>query len=185
MTVLTRSAPKDATQRSLTHTLRRMRKYWFCYVMLAGTFALLITFSYLPALSAAYHSFTVWDGFRSARWIGLENYKEIVESADIRRSALSMLVLVLWQIGCAVTVPLLAAALIYRLRSERLAAFFRLSFVLPIVVPATVSILVWRQIYDPNVGLLNEILMIFGLPPSAWLNNARTALASLMFIGFP
>jgi raffinose/stachyose/melibiose transport system permease protein len=58
-------------------------------------------------------------------------------------------------------------------------------FVLPIVVPATVGILVWRQLYDPNVGLLNEILRLVGLPPSSWLNGVSTALPSLMFIGFP
>jgi len=63
--------------------------------------------------------------------------------------------------------------------------FFRLLFVLPIVIPGVVGIMVWRQLYEPNFGLFNEILKGLGLQPLGWLNDADTALASLMFMGFP
>jgi raffinose/stachyose/melibiose transport system permease protein len=165
---------------------RRVKKYWFCYVLMLGTFALLITFSYYPAVSAIYHSFTIWDGFRPEQWVGLQNYREIFTSDVIFRKAFpNMLLLVIWQVARALIFPLIGAALIYRLRSERWAYFFRLVYVLPIVVPATVGILVWRQLYDPNVGLFNEILKALGLPTSAFLNSPKSALPSLMFIGFP
>jgi raffinose/stachyose/melibiose transport system permease protein len=147
---------------------------------------LLTTFSYYPALSAIWHSFTIWDGFRPATWNGLENYKEIFTSEDILNKAfVNMALLALWQVVRAAVFPLLGAALIYRLRNERVGYFYRLVFVLPIVVPATVSILVWQQFFDPNVGLLNDVLALFGLKGLAWLNNADTALMSLMVIGFP
>lgn len=167
-------------------TLRRMRKYWYCYVMMLGTFALLITFSYYPAFSAVWHSFTIWDGFRPAQWNGIANYQEILASdVLVGKAFVNMALLVLWQVVRAAVFPLMGAALIYRLRNEKLAYFYRLVFVLPIVVPATVSILVWRQFLDPNVGLLNDVLKLVGLPGSSWLNNASTALVSLMLIGFP
>jgi raffinose/stachyose/melibiose transport system permease protein len=167
-------------------TLRRMRKYWFCYVMLLGTFGLLFTFSYYPAFSAIYHSFTIWDGFRPPQWAGLQNYREIFASEVIFRKAFgNMLVLTLWQVVRASVFPLLGAALIYRLRSEKLAYFYRLVFVLPLVVPGVVAVLVWKQLYEPNFGLFNEILLFFGFAPSPWLNSPRTALPSLMFMGFP
>jgi raffinose/stachyose/melibiose transport system permease protein len=167
-------------------TVRRAKKYWFCYPMLAGTFALLLTFSYYPALSAIYHSFTIWDGFRPERWAGLANYREIFESDVIIGKAFrNMLILTGWQVFRSVTFPLIGAALIYRLRDEKVAYFFRLVFVLPIVVPSVVGILVWRQLYEPNIGLFNEILKLVGLKPLSWLNSPQTALPSLMFIGFP
>jgi raffinose/stachyose/melibiose transport system permease protein len=170
----------------LQRTLRQMRKYWYCYLMMTGTFVLLITFSYYPAASAILHSFTIWDGFRPAQWTGLTNYQEIFASDMLMGRAFpNMALLVLWQVVRAAVFPLLGAALIYRLRNEKLAYFYRLVFVLPIVVPGTVSILVWRQLYDPNVGLLNEILKMVGMAPSPWLNSVNTALPALMFIGFP
>lgn len=166
--------------------LRRIRRYWYCYVMIAGTFALLITFSYLPAISAIYHSFTVWDGFRPARWVGLQNYREVFTSEIIFRKAfLNMAILGLWQVFRAITFPLFGAALVYRLRDEKTAYLFRLLYVLPIVVPSVVGVLVWRQLYEPNIGLFNEILKLLHAKPLAWLNGASTAIPSLMFMGFP
>jgi raffinose/stachyose/melibiose transport system permease protein len=167
-------------------TLKRVRKYWYCYAMMLGTFSLLLVFSYYPAFSAIYHSFTIWDGFRPAQWAGLQNFQEIFTSDVIFRKAFSnMLFLTLWHVIRAATFPLLGAALIYRIRSEKTAYFFRLLFVLPLVVPGVVAILVWRQLYEPNVGLFNEILKVFGVGGLAWLNSPDTALFSLMFMGFP
>jgi raffinose/stachyose/melibiose transport system permease protein len=169
----------------LATTLRQMRKRWYCYVMMSGTLVLLITFAYYPAFSAFYHSLTIWDGYRPARWIGFQNYSEIFSTEVYRTAAQNMLILSIWQIIRAATFPLIGAALIYRIRSEKWAYFYRLLFVLPIVVPSVVAILVWRQLYEPNIGLFNEILKGLGLEPLAWLNDPKTALPSLMFMGFP
>ncbi len=169
-----------------TARLQAIRKYWYCYLMMSGTFALLLTFSYYPAFSAIYHSFTIWDGFRPEQWVGFQNYREIFASEEIFRKGFSnMAILGLWQVFRAAVFPLLGAALIYRIRSEKTAYFFRLLFVLPIVVPGVVGILVWRQLYDPNVGLFNEVLKAMGLTPLGWLNKPETALFSLIFMGFP
>lgn len=176
----------SAEKRSFAKTWKRIRKYWFCYVMLLGTFALLITFSYYPALSAIYHSFTVWDGFRPERWAGLQNYQEIFTSEVIfRKGFANMLLLTAWQVVRSSTFPLLGAALLYRMRNEKLAYAYRLVFVLPLVVPGVVGILVWRQLYEPNFGLFNAILEGLGFKALAWLNSPKTALFSLMFMGFP
>ncbi len=173
-------------KRSSAKTLKRIRKYWYCYVMLLGTFALLITFSYYPALSAIYHSFTVWDGFRPERWAGIENYKEIFTSEVIfRKGFANMLMLTIWQVVRSSTFPLFGAALLYRMRNEKMSYAFRMVFVLPLVVPAVVGILVWRQLYEPNFGLFNTVLIALNMKPLAWLNSPSTALFSLMFTGFP
>lgn len=165
---------------------RNIKKYWYCYVMMLGTFGLLITFSYYPAASAIYHSFTIWDGFRPEQWVGLQNYHEVFTSEEIFRKGFSnMALLGLWQVFRAAVFPLLGAALLFRIKSEKTAYFFRLLFVLPIVVPGVVGILVWRQLYEPNVGLFNEILKAVGLKPLSWLNGTQTAIPSLMFMGFP
>jgi raffinose/stachyose/melibiose transport system permease protein len=175
-----------SAQPSFGKTLKRIRRYWFCYVMLLGTFFLLITFSYYPALSAIYHSFTIWDGFRPPQWAGLQNYQEVFSSEVIfRKGFANMLLLTIWQVVRASTFPLLGAALLYRMRSEELAYAYRLVFVLPLVVPGVVAILVWRQLYEPNSGFFNELLHLMGMKPSAWLNSPKTALPSLMFMGFP
>ena len=96
-----------------------------------------------------------------------------------------MLLLTAWQVVRSSTFPLLGAALLYRMRNEKLAYAYRLVFVLPLVVPGVVGILVWRQLYEPNFGLFNAILEALGFKALAWLNSPKTALFSLMFMGFP
>ncbi|MGC9360860.1 MAG: carbohydrate ABC transporter permease [Anaerolineae bacterium] len=166
--------------------VRNVRRYWYCYAMMSGTFALLLTFAYYPAFSAFYHSFTNWDGFRPPQWVGIKNYRYIFTSTEIfEKGFRNMFILAAWQIFRSSVFPLLGAALLYRVKSEKTAYFFRLLFVLPIVVPGLVGILVWRQLYEPNVGLFNEILVGLGMKRLAWLNSPDTALFSLIFMGFP
>lgn len=154
--------------------------------MIAGTYVLLITFAYYPAISAVYHSFTIWDGFRPPTWVGLQNYREIFASKTIFRAAFcNMLLLSGWQIFRAATFPLLGAAMLYRIKSEKMAYFYRLLFVLPIVIPWVVGVMIWKNLYEPNIGLFNAVLKGIGAEPQAYLNDPKQALASLMFMGFP
>lgn len=176
---------KKPTTASLRQLVRRILKYWFCYLMLTGTLTLLITFEYLPAISSFYHSFTIWDGFRPPRWVGWQNYQEMFSSPEILKGVVNMVILGVTQMIRIVICPLVAAGMIYRLRSERWAYFFRLLFVIPIVIPGIVGILVWKQLYEPNVGLFNTLLRALSLPTSEWLNNPNSALFSLIFMGFP
>ena len=169
----------------LARTLLRIRRRWYCYLMMAGTMWLLVTFAYYPAASSFYHSFTIWDGWSPERWVGLANYKEIFTFPLYRDAFRNMLILSSWQVVRAATFPLFGAALVYRIRNETTAYAFRLLYVLPIVVPSVVAILVWRQLYDPNVGLFNEILRGLGMKPLGWINDPKTALASLMLMEFP
>lgn len=181
MATITVKGESSATRSSWQQAKRR----WYCYVGIALTMALLITFAYYPAFSALYHSFTVWDGYKPARWVGLGNYREIFSSPRFIGSFTNMLLLSGWTVIRGITFPLFAAAMVYRIRSERLGYFFRLLFVLPIVVPTTVTVLVWQQLLDPNFGLFNAVLESLGLPTLLWLGDPSTALGSLMFVGFP
>jgi ABC-type sugar transport system permease subunit len=182
------SLSKDSSARQTSRfvrTLLQMKARWYCYVMIAGTFLLLLTFDYIPAFSAIYHSFTKWDGFRPPAWVGLKHYQAVFTDPVLLKGAGNALLLGSWGMLISVTVPLIAAALVFHVRSERLANFFRLLFVLPIVVPGLVGLYVWQELYNPNTGLLNEILQWLGREPLAWLNAPKTALFSIMFAGFP
>ena len=169
----------------LGQTLRQIRRRWSCYFMMCGTLALLVIFAYYPAFSALFHAFTIWDGFTPARWAGLKNFQEIFTQEVFRKGFQNMGMLVGWEVVRSAVFPLICAALMYRLRDEKTAYFFRLLYVLPIVVPWVVAVLVWQMLYDPNIGLFNDILRGVGLTGLGWLTDPKTALASLMFMGFP
>ena len=83
--------------------------------------------------------------------------------------------------------PLLVAEMIFALRSQRAQYFYRVMFVVPMVVPGIVLLLIWGFFYDDNLGLLNHALVALGLGHyrQSWLGDANLALYSLIFMGFP
>jgi ABC-type sugar transport system permease subunit len=59
--------------------------------------------------------------------------------------------------------------------------------VLPSIVPGIVAILLWKTIWAPNIGLVNQILQAVGLGQHqhAWLGEDSTALLAVILTGFP
>ena len=85
------------------------------------------------------------------------------------------------------TVPMMIAELIFWLRWSRAKYIMRVAFIIPSIVPGVVGILLWKQIYDPQIGLINEVLKAIGLGYVArgWLSDAATAIWAIIFTGFP
>jgi len=83
--------------------------------------------------------------------------------------------------------PLLAAELILILKGNLTKYFFRTGFIIPLLAPSIVVTLLWLQIYNPNQGLLNNLLEGVGLSSwtRPWLGDESTALSSLLMVGFP
>lgn len=175
-----------AGPRSLAREVWRARG---SYLLLAPTVALLLTFNYYPALSGLFHSFTKWNPGVETRWIGLENFEAILYNQFLRRGIVNAIILIVTGYIKVLTAPLLVAELLFHLRSRPLQYWLRSLFIFPIVVPGVAIILVWRNIFDPNIGLLNNTLALLGLmnmrQPQAWLGDPRTAIWSIVFIGFP
>ncbi|MCD6289158.1 MAG: sugar ABC transporter permease [Anaerolineae bacterium] len=168
-------------------TLRRMTRCKECYLLLTPTFVLILLFNYYPALSALYHSFFQWNGANFKRFTGINNFVLMVHDPTIWLSLGNMVKLTLVALAINLTFPLMAGALIFHLRDLRLAYFYRVLFVVPMVVPGMVTLMIWRFIYNPNIGLLNQILKAIGMGALArpWLGDFKLALYAIMFIGFP
>jgi ABC-type sugar transport system permease subunit len=81
----------------------------------------------------------------------------------------------------------LVAELLFNLRNDSHRYLFRTLFIAPIIVPGVVEILLWNNIYDPEIGLLNQALIRVGLDNLArvWYGDANVALGTIIFIGFP
>ena len=85
------------------------------------------------------------------------------------------------------TVPLatvLAIVIAYLLNQKlRFSALFQTTYFLPMVTSVTAVGLVWRWIFNRNFGILNAILVLFGLTPVDWLQQASNSMAVLVIFG--
>lgn len=158
------------------------------FLFVLPTIVLIVVFSYYPAVSSLYYSFTDYSLRTAPAWVGTANFREILfHDAYFRVGLLNMLIITVTSFLKAITVPLLAAELVYWLKNNVAQYLFRTLFVLSTVVPALVLTLLWKRVYDPDAGALNEFLRAIGLGrwARAWLGDDRTALWAVIGVGFP
>ncbi|MCE2467322.1 MAG: PQQ-binding-like beta-propeller repeat protein [Caldilineaceae bacterium] len=159
----------------------------FSYLLILPTLLFLLTFNYYPAFSGLYHAFTDWNPAGHSPWVGLENFRFLMTDRFFIASFRNALILVVVSIVKTMTMPLLVAELVFNLKNRYTQYWMRTLFVVPIVLPAVVEILVWNNIYDPAIGLLNEFLELVGRPEwtRVWYGDPKVALSSVLFIGVP
>ncbi|MFD0714811.1 carbohydrate ABC transporter permease [Paenibacillus sp. GCM10027626] len=165
--------------------MRQLYRAKLYYLFLLPTLIILLLFGFYPPLSALYHAFTNWNG-ATAEWIGLQNFRYMLEDTFLLESIWNMLYLLFAGLICGNVFSLVGAALVVNLKNARLSGFFRYMFILPMVVPGVVVLLLWKSLMDPLTGLFNLMLQALGLPHEyGWLGDPSMALTSMVLIGFP
>lgn len=165
--------------------IRGICRHWELYLLLLPSLIAAVVFYYYPMVSGFYHSFTYWDIKRTI-WIGLENYQRMFADPITLVAWRNMATILIANIAIVLTLPLLGAALVAHVRSSVAQFWWRMIFVLPIVVPGTVIVFVWRWFYGMDGGL-NIALRAIGLDSITrwWLGDPGTALWSIIFVAFP
>jgi multiple sugar transport system permease protein len=64
-----------------------------------------------------------------------------------------------------------------RLRGTR---FYRTVLLVPMVLPAVVSAMTWKILYNPAFGFYDYVLGLFGIPAISWLGSSTTALFAVL-----
>jgi raffinose/stachyose/melibiose transport system permease protein len=166
---------------------RRKKVAWWAYAVLAPSIILLAVFGYYPGLSAMFFSFFDWRPAFESEFIGFENYQRMFTDPVWLKSFQNLALIFVASVTAMWIFPLLAAELVISLRSPRLQFFFRTLLIIPMAFPGVVTVLLWGFIYDPNNGVLNELLSAIGLEAlrGNWLGDPTTALAALIFVQFP
>lgn len=141
-----------------------------------------ILFTFGPMLISLSVSFTDWDLLTDPRWVGLENYRNLVEDPLFKQSIKVTLTYT------AAYVPLdlvggLLLALLVRPRFRGI-GIFRTIFYLPTVFSGVAFVVVWLWMLNPNGGLINLALGWFGIEGPRWLLDPQYALWSLVLMSF-
>jgi len=179
------SAPAAAT---LT---RRTARHWLeddkslGRLMLAPAviyIALLVGFPFL--LSIYYSLSDVTVGSRTLHFVGMENFRRILESDTFWRSLRNALVFTLAsQLLVVVLAKILAMALYSDFRGKWLV---RLLILLPWVAPISLGTIGWLWIFDPVYSIINWTLRALGLlAPNTWpiwLGRPNLAMASVILV---
>ena len=160
------------------------RKRFIPYLFLAPALVFLL-FVYIPIIENVFFSLFEWSSFQPEKtFIGLKNYIDLFHDpvffTALRNNVLYAVISLICQVGGGL---ILAAVLEDRL-VRKWSPFFRTVFFLPVVISMPVIALLFDFIYNPEIGLLNQLLEAVGLDEltRAWLGDENTAMLSVIFV---
>jgi len=142
--------------------------------------ALLIVF---PVAWTVYLSLTDAEGSVRAEssFIGFANYLDVL--SDTERFWPAVLRTVVFTSGVLLVEVVLGMAIALLLwRPFKGEKWVRVAVLLPLVATPVAVGMMWRLIFDPNIGMANRVLGWFGLGPWPWLAGEHSALPTTMFI---
>ena len=151
---------------------------WFCASPWIIGF---IVFTGGPILFSIVISLCDYDILNPARFIGFANYRWMfTQDALFWKSIQNTAFMIIGiPLGMAVS---LGIALLLNLE-VRGVAVWRTFFYLPSIVPAVASSILWIWIFNPNIGLLNNVLAAFGIRGPNWLQDEHTSKLALILMG--
>ena len=133
-------------------------------------------FIIIPVICSFSLSFTKWDLLNPVQFVGFKNYSELFHQALFWKILLNTIVFALSTSVFGVIIPLILA---YVLNNKiRGSEFYKSAYFLPFITPMVVIGIIWSWIFDPNIGLLNQVLNIH----INWLYDTKFAMPALIMV---
>jgi len=154
------------------------------WVFVAPALGAIAAFLFAPVAASLALSFTDFDLYavadaRNLRFIGAGNYTTLLGDPLFWRALRNTAYFAL--VGGPLSVAVsLAAALLVNARLARLRPLWRTIFFLPVVTTLVAVAVVWRYLYHPRVGLVNQVLAWAGITPIDWLGDPLWAMPALI-----
>ena len=170
-------APRRTSRRRSRVIRENLLGYAFILPVVLG----LLIWTFGPMVASAYYSLTEYNLLKPAVFVGLDNYVNLFTNDDLFIQSVTVTARYVLMFVVASQVLSLALAMLLT-QKVRFLNLFRTLFYLPIVIPYIASALLWRYLFDKEVGPINAVLGIAGIQGPSWLGSPQTALVSLVII---
>jgi len=140
----------------------------------APALVIVLGLSIFPAIWAFVLSLQEWNGFSTPTFVGGDNYAELVGDGALGGAVLHTVLYTVLFVPSAVLLGLfLAVALNRRIRFVGL---YRTAIFVPFVASAAATGILTTYLFNPQFGLMNNLLRVLGLPQQGWLEDPQQAM---------
>ena len=147
-----------------------------CWVFILPAILGTLIFIIIPVICSFGLSFAKWDLLNPIEFAGLNNYKILFKDALFYKILLNTIVFAISTSVLGVIIPLVLASILNtKIRGSE---FYKTAYFLPFITPMVVIGIVWAWIFDPNIGLLNQLLHI----NINWLYDSKFAMPALIIV---
>jgi len=138
---------------------------------------LIVILVYLPIIMTGYYSLMKWNGVGEMQFIALDNYKQLLHDSMFWKSTYHSFLLAFFSVlslgGYLVTALVLAGKI-------KGANLLRKIYLIPMLLSSVAIAQLWLRIYHPTNGMINHLLMFFGVnDPPNWLADPKIVLYSI------
>lgn len=160
------------TKRRGVSRLASFRNQAFMWLLLLPTLSALILCHWNPIIRGMITSLFSTKGFKLVEFVGLQNFKNVLNDTMFMQTLLNTVEYVVWSIVIGALPPLVLAIAINE--SVHFKEGFKILTYLPTIAPALAASLIWVNIFSPAPGgMANIALKALGLPTSQWLLNEK------------
>ena len=151
------------------------------YIYISPALIIFTVFVFVPLIFSIYLSFTNWDLIsKGADFIWFKNYLRLANNKNFWNAVKNTVYFTIGIVPTQMALALISALLLNT--KIKLKSLFRSIYFLPVIVPITVTAIVWMFIFSPSFGILNYILGSIGLPQPGWLYDPLWALPALIVL---
>ena len=151
------------------------------YLFLLPSLIFFLGFVVAPmVMCLVYSFFDMGLNMDEATFVGLGNYFEMFQDAIFQKGFLNTVIIVVVAVPTVTAFSLWVSSAIYQMKAFT-RSFYRCVFYLPVVTGTVAVTVVWKWMFNPYNGLINQIFDSVGFN---WLGNPKTALACIIMILF-
>ena len=142
--------------------------------------ALYMTFYVVPMLSSLKYSVTSWNGINEATFNGLDNFMKAFRDEKFLIALKNNIYFVLFSLFIQIPVIVFLSILVSGVR--RFLDFYKTTVFMPSVLSTAIVGVIWKFIYHPDAGLVNQVLRAVGLESWAlgWLGEENFAFLAIL-----
>lgn len=159
----------------MKQTLRNPAVY---LMFILPTILLYCLFFIYPMASSAFYGFTDWSGLDQTRFVGFANFIEAFGDEDFRNAIVNNIYFIGFSVFIQVPLIIFFAILIGGVRKFQ--GFYKTTVFMPSILSTSVIGILWGFIYQPEVGLLNNLLGQIGIEPIYWLSDPKWAMLCVL-----
>ncbi len=157
---------------------RGWRRFGVLALFLGPSVIGLLIFTIGPMLASLGLSFTNWDLLTPPKFVGGGNYQQLMSDKEFWHTLKNTLKFLVGYVPLVITIGLLIAVLLNSKIPFKQG--FRVMYFVPVVTSWVAVALVWKWLFNPVYGLINNGLGLLGLTGPAWLFDPNWAMPAII-----
>ena len=160
----------------------RRREALAGYLLILPSYLGFIIFVAGPVIAAVYYSLTRFDLVTPPEFIGLDNYVRMLSDTRLHRTYMNTFVYVIAGVTGITGFGLLLAVMLNRRLPRSLRYIVRSAYFFPSLVGLVYVSIIFKALFQFDIGIINYYLGLIGLGPVPWLNSPLGAMVSVIIV---